>query len=456
MARVLNLRASLAKSKIFCGHRMFKVAILGCPNVGKSTLFNELTRKHKAVIDDRPGVTRDYNEGLCDIRGDKVVVIDTPGWGYKDEFSAEVERNVASVLSVAQLVLLVVDSPVTKQDEVFSLWLRKNTNLPVILLLNKSEKEDVHYSYELGWSDSLEISGKYCKNLGRLRERIADYLVREQSVCSVAADEKAIRVAVVGRPNVGKSTFINKLIKANRVITSPIAGTTRDAIEIMWRYKEHGIVLIDTAGMRKRAKVDGAIESLSVGASIYSIRRSDVVILILDATRGFERQDLSIASLVLQEGRGLVIAINKSDASTQDNLLHIKNCCEHHFSRGVNTTVISALENNSFDRLIDLCISNYSLANSKISTVRLNNWLRDVVNRHEPPLSSRKTPIRLKFIVQVSNNPFIFKVFANIPEDITKAYMRYLTNDLRQEFGLRGVQVKIILQKNYNPYLSSV
>ncbi|MBQ4874816.1 MAG: ribosome biogenesis GTPase Der [Rickettsiaceae bacterium H1] len=427
---------------------MFKVAILGCPNVGKSTLFNELVRGHKAVVYDKPGVTRDYNEGVCDVVGKKVIVIDSPGWGHKDEFSTQIQENILRVLQISNLVVLVVEPEISAKDKRFSLWLRKNCTVNVILAINKCEKEN--YFHELGWKDRLNISAKHCMGLGKLREKIASYVIEETEPVVI---ETQLKLAIVGRPNVGKSTLINSLLQENRVIVSAISGTTRDAIEINWQYKNRDVTLIDTAGMRKKSKVNEVIESSSVGGSIYSIRRANVVILVLDATRGFENQDLSIVKVIVKEGKPIIPVINKCDLAKSNDLAHIKYCCSHHLPHCASVINISAIKNKNCNRIIDSCLKSYDLSLRKIPTAKLNEWLINVTKRHEPPLSSRKTLIKLKFISQISNNPFTFKIFANIPEDISKSYLKYLTNDLSKQFNLLGFPVKILLAKNHNPYI---
>lgn len=430
---------------------MFKVAILGCPNVGKSTLFNRLIRKHMAVIHDAPGVTRDYNEGFCQIGDKTIIVVDSPGWGHTDEFSTQVQENIMHTVHNADLIILLVEPDISQNENNFSIWIHRNTNSPVILAINKCETRQYNADgADLGWSDTISISAQHCIGLNRLRDKIGTYIIEETSSTT---PNNGIKISIVGRPNVGKSTLINHLLREHRVITSPIAGTTRDAIEIHWQYKDQQVVLIDTAGMRRRAKVNERIESLSVGASIYSIRQADVVVLIADSTRGFERQDLSIANVIIDEGKALVIAINKCDLSTQDDLSHIKYCCLHHLPEDTTVINISALKNNSCNKIIDACLQNHTTSKQIFSTSRLNRWLSKVIKKHEPPLSSRNTPLRLKFISQIGINPFTFKIVVNLPEDLTKSYIRYLVNDIRKTFNLQGSPVKIVLEKNYNPYV---
>ena len=429
---------------------MFKVAILGCPNVGKSTLFNKLIRKYKSIIHDQPGVTRDYSEHICSINGQNIIMIDSPGWGYKDEFSSQTQKNIINVISITNLIIFVINTETTIQDKNFSLWLRRNSNLPVILAINKCEKEKYVIPNELGWENIVNISAQHAIGLTKLRERISSYINFDKQLDAVGEN---LKLTIVGRPNVGKSTLINELLQKNRVITSEIAGTTRDAIEVNWGYRGQNITLIDTAGMRKRSKVDEMIEASSVGASIHSIRQADVVILVLDAIRGFERQDLSIANLVIKEGKPIVVALNKCDLAEQQNLSHIKYCCSHHLSNGTEVVIVSAIKGENCNEIIDYCIRSHKSAKQKISTAKLNKWLYEMIKKHEPPLSSRKTPIRFKFISQIANTPLIFKIVANITEDINKNYIRYLENNLRKEFNLGGAPIKILLEKNHNPYV---
>lgn len=428
---------------------MFRVAILGCPNTGKSTLFNRLIRNHKAVIHSTAGVTRDYNEEIFQVNRQNVLIIDSPGWGHNDEFAQHVQERINIVLKVADLIVLLVEPTVSIGDRKFSAWLRKNTNLPVILVVNKCEQEKNTHEYELGWKHSIRISAKYEVGLGKLREEIAPYIKPKEE----RAFDSQLKISIIGRPNVGKSTFINNLLKENRVITSSIAGTTRDAITVHWRYQDTNITLIDTAGMRKKAKVKEEVESLSVGASVYSIRQANVVVLMLDAERGLEQQDLSVADLIIKEGKSLVIAINKSDKVDKKALADIKYYCMKKLLYNMLIITTSALQNKSCHQIVKGCIYAYQNANKRISTSQLNRWLSKMVKSHPPPLSHRKTIISLKFIAQIGNFPFKFKIIANIPEDIGKDYIRYLTNGLRDSFGLKGTGIQIDLVKNYNPYI---
>ena len=427
---------------------MLKVAILGCPNVGKSTLFNKMVRRQQAIAHDKPGVTRDYNEGICNLAAGRFIVIDSPGWGHDDSFAASIQEKIQQVIQLADLILLMIDAEINSSDREFSLWLRKNTNIAVILVVNKCEKQAHGHGYELGWDNVINIAAQHNIGLNKLYDEITHYITE-----SLPANADDLKISIVGRPNVGKSTFINQLLKENRVITSPISGTTRDAIAIHWQYKGKNLTLIDTAGMRKKAKVKEEIESRSIGSSIYSIRQADVVILMIDAERGLEQQDISIVEVVMKEGKSLLIAVNKADLAEQRILSHIKDYCSRKLQYEIPIVTISALKNKACNKIIDGCIKSHEVSTQTISTALLNKWLSGVMKQHAPPLSSRKTEIRLKFIAQIATVPMTFRIIANRPEDIGKSYIRYLTNELREAFSLWGVPISIVLKKNHNPYV---
>ncbi len=430
---------------------MFKVAILGCPNVGKSTLFNRLLRSYQSVVYDRPGVTRDYNEGLCKFNQTKqAILIDSPGWGHKDEFSSLTQQKIVHITNIVNLIILVVEPDLNQQDRMFSLWLRKNSNVPIILAVNKCEKGSNSNAYELGWQNIVNISATQCIGLSGLRNIVATYIEEELQPIT----HEVLKISIVGRPNVGKSTLINQLMKESRLITSPISGTTRDAIAVQWQYQNYNITLVDTAGMRKQAKISEEIESSSVGTSIHSIRQAQVVVLILDAVRGLEHQDNSILNLIKQEEKPLVVAINKCDTIKNPSIVtQMKRYCDSKMLYETKTIDISALKNVRCNKVIDACIKIYETSHKQIRTGKLNNWLEKAIKWHQPPLSSRKTPIKLKFISQANNAPLTFKLIVNIAKDIDKSYIRYLISSLREEFDMHGVPIKIMLEKSHNPYI---
>ncbi len=428
---------------------MLKVAILGCPNVGKSTLFNKMVRKKQALIEDMPGVTRDYNEGICSLMAGTFIVIDSPGWSKDDIFSESMQDKIQQVLKISDVILFMIEQELTLADKEFSLWLHKNTNLPVILVINKCDRQENSHEYELGWHKIIHIAAQHNIGLNNLYDAITKYITNDEKV--IVND---LTLSIVGRPNVGKSTFINQLIKENRVITSPISGTTRDAIAIQWNYKGKNITLTDTAGMRKKAKIQENIETSSVSSSIHAIRKSDIVVLMIDAERGLEHQDITIADLAIKNGRSLLLAVNKADLATTDGLEYIKNYCLRKLPYSIPIISISAMKNKSCNKVINECIKLYSTSQKTITTNQLNKWLSQAVAQHPLPLSSRKTELRLKFINQVGNFPLTFKIIANRPEDVNSSYIKYLTHNLRNFFGLSGVPIKILLEKNHNPYIS--
>ena len=438
----------------------FTVAILGRPNVGKSTLFNRLVGKRLALVDDTPGVTRDRREGDGRIGDLEFQVIDTAGL---DEavgvLEANMRRQTETALAVADVGLLLIDARtgVTPLDKHFADWLRTSPT-PVIVVANKCEgrvgQAGFLEAYGLGMGEPLAISAEHGEGMGELFEALVPF----QDVGQEAAEEdrdRPIRIAIAGRPNVGKSTLINRLLGEQRLLTGPEPGVTRDAIAVDWQFEGRPFKLVDTAGMRRKARVDGKLERLSVADAQRAVAFAEVVVLLLDGTQPFERQDQVIAARVIDEGRALVVALNKWDVVEHRTatLRRLRHRLEDSFyqARGVSVVTFSALTGRGLDRLMPAVLETYERWNVRVATATLNRWLEAMIERHPPPLAKGRR-IRLRYITQVKGRPPTFVLFASRPTELPEAYLRYLTNGLRDSFDLAGVPIRIGLRKGRNPY----
>ncbi|HET6222965.1 MAG TPA: ribosome biogenesis GTPase Der, partial [Dongiaceae bacterium] len=406
----------------------FTVVIVGRPNVGKSTLFNRLVGRRLALVDDTPGVTRDRRAGEARIGDLRFAVIDTAGLEDADNASltGRMRRQTEQAVAGADLVLFVIDARagLTPVDRHFATWLRK-AGRPFVLVANKAEaraaEPGIAEAFALGLGEPIAISAEHGEGLADLYSAIAPLLPPEPSEAPIAdetiaaeegseaAEEDAraagpLKLAVVGRPNVGKSTLINRLIGEDRLLTGPEPGITRDAIAVEWRYRDRPIRLVDTAGLRRRAHVVDKLEKLSVDDTLRSIRFAEVVILVLDAQDMLEKQDLAIARLVVEEGRALVIAANKWDAITDKPaaIEKLKDRLEMSLaqSRGVTAITISARSGHNVDRLLDAVLAAYDVWNRRVSTSELNRWLEAMLESHPPPLVQGRR-IKLRYMTQI-------------------------------------------------------
>jgi GTPase len=439
----------------------FAVAILGRPNVGKSTLFNRLVGRRLALVDDTPGLTRDRREGDGRIADLGFRVIDTAGLEEAAPASLEgrMRAHTERALAAADVALLVIDARegVTEPDRHFAGWLRRSGK-PVVLVANKTEGRatlpGVGEAYRLGLGDPVPISAEHGEGLAELYERLRPFAVDRPSDAAVE-HEKPLQLAIVGRPNVGKSTLANRLIGEDRLLTGPEAGITRDAIAVDWAWRERPIRLVDTAGLRRRPRVEGKLEELSVGDALRAIRFAETVILVLDALQPFERQDLTIARLVADEGRALVLAATKWDAVAEPAavLRRLRDRASISLAQlyGVALVPVSGLTGFGLDAMMTAVCAADEVWNRRVTTAGLNRWLAAVQERHSPPLVAGRR-LRLRYMTQVNIRPPSFALFASQPGELPVSYRRYLVNALRQDFDLPGTPIRIMLRKGKNPY----
>ncbi len=443
---------------------MKTVAIVGRPNVGKSTLFNRLVRSHLALTHDTPGVTRDWHEGRAELGDLRYRVIDTAGFdeGTRKELEMKMRAQTEGVLDQVDVALFLIDARegLTPIDEHFAKWLRKRRT-PVLLVANKCEGKtgDFGYygSYQLGFGEPIAISAEHNGGMADLYEALLPFI--EPDADDVAEQdlekEDVLSIAIVGRPNVGKSTLANRLIGEERLLTGPEAGVTRDAIPVTWEHGGRVFSLVDTAGFRRQARVEEKLEQLSVGSTKKAIYRAHVALLVLDAENLMEKQDLTIADLVIEEGRALVIVVNKWDRvrnakATKTKLLERMERSLPQV-RGLPYVMLSAKTGENLDKLMPAVLQAYETWNTRVSTSKLNEWLSQVVERHSPP-AVRGRPLRLRYLTQIKSRPPTFALFVSRPEKLPESYIRYLVNDLRETFGLGGTPVRFRLRKGKNPY----
>jgi len=448
------------------------IVIIGRPNVGKSTLFNRLIGRRAALVSDMPGLTRDRHEGTATLGDHEVRLVDTAGLeeASPGTIAARMTRQTEQALKKADLVLFVIDARdgVTPADAAFARQVRSAAR-PAILVANKCEGrkglEGVYEAFELGLGEPIAISAEHGEGVGELVSEMMmalglDEKEPKQKSRAEAAEEKPastrpIRVTIVGRPNTGKSTLVNALLGEERMLTGPEPGLTRDAIAVDFNWRDHPMSLIDTAGLRRKAKITETAEKLATADTLRSIRFAEVAILVLDAERPFEHQDLTIGDLVTEEGRALVIALNKWDLveDKQATLRELRKIAAERLAQvpGVSVVPISALAERGLDKLLDAVLETYDAWNRRVPTPELNRWLRDAVERHAPPASKGRR-IKIRYIVQVSARPPTFVAFTSQPKGLPKTYIRYLTNGIRAAFRLPGVPIRFHLRKGENPY----
>ncbi|MEE8272761.1 MAG: ribosome biogenesis GTPase Der [Alphaproteobacteria bacterium] len=457
----------------------FTVAIIGRPNVGKSTLFNRLAGRRAALVDDTPGVTRDRRTGPGRLGTLRFTVVDTAGLddATDDSMEARMRRQTERALADADVALMLVDARagVTPLDRHFARALRRGPT-PVVLVANKCDgraaEPGLLEAYELGLGEPVGISAEHALGLGELAEALepfagtpaGDGAAPDAASQADLDDEletaagRPIQLAIVGRPNVGKSTLVNALLGDDRVLTGPEPGMTRDAIAVDWTYRDRTIRLVDTAGLRRRARVADRLERIAVTDTLKTVRLAQIVVLLLDSAAILDKQDLTIARHVVEEGRALVIAVNKWDLVTDHRgaLRRLRDRLETSLPqvRGIPTVTVSALKHQRLDALLDAVLAIYETWNSRVATGPLNRWLDGMVTAHPPPMAKGRR-LKLRYLTQVKGRPPTFALWASIPDAVPESYVRYLVNGLRETFDLSGVPIRILLRKGKNPYASA-
>jgi len=444
------------------------IAIIGRPNVGKSTLFNRLTGGRTALVSDIPGLTRDRREGDADLAGNPVTVVDTAGLeqAKRGSIAERMRQQSEAALAAADLILFVVDARegITSDDKSFGKLVR-SSGRPVVLVANKSEgragEEGFYAAFELGFGEPVAISAEHGEGLSDLEtEMLAALELKPVHATGEEGEEarataRPIRVAIVGRPNAGKSTLVNAFLGEERMITGPEPGLTRDSVPSDIEWSGRKVRLFDTAGLRRKAKITETAEKLSASDAIRAIRFAEVVVLLIDAERPLEHQDLTIGDLVTEEGRALVIAINKWDLveDKQKMLKELRETLGYRLAQvpGVALVPLSALSGRGIERLSTAVLEAYDLWNKRVSTPDLNRWLQEALGRHSPPAVSGRR-IKLRYITQPSTRPPTFVAFCSRPHDLPQSYIRYLTNSLREAFKLPGVPLRLNLRKGENPF----
>jgi GTP-binding protein len=439
---------------------MQRIAILGRPNVGKSTLFNRLVGRKLAIVDDTPGVTRDRKEAEATIGGVTVMLADTAGLEESppDTIPGRMRASSEAALRAADLVLFVVDARagITPADRAFGNWLRR-AGLPTVLIANKAEgrlgAQMAMEAYELGLGDPVPLSAEHGDGIGTLHDEVRDRLA--DTGRPERDGERPLRLAIVGRPNAGKSTLVNTLLGEERMITGPEPGLTRDAVALEFRDAEGPVRLVDTAGMRKKARIEQKLEQMSVAATLAALKEAEVVVLVLDALLGMDEQDLRIARLAEREGRAVVIALNKWDAVEDraaarravDDVL-MTSLAQ---SKGVFVVPMSAANGRGVEKLMPAVREVYALWNRRVPTGELNRWFEAMKERHQPPLVDGKR-IKLRYATMPKARPPTIAVFGTRADQLPEDYRRYLVNSFRETFGMPGVPIRLNLRGTDNPY----
>ena len=445
------------------------VAIVGRPNVGKSTLFNRLVGKRVALVDDRPGVTRDRREGEGQLLGLEFRVMDTAGFEDQDPSSLPGRMRVQTEAAVreADVALFLIDARegITPLDEEIARWLR-SSDTPIVVAANKAEGRGGEAgrleAYALGLGEPFALSAEHGEGLVDLFEAIRPHVEREEGEEEEPEDEEngPLKLAIVGRPNAGKSTLVNKMLGEERMITGPEAGITRDSISLDWMWpapdgNSRPVRLVDTAGLRKRAKVEDKLEKLSAWDTKRAIDHAEVVVLLLDATRGLEVQDLKIASQVLEEGRALVIALNKWDVAEHASSLFngVKAALDEGLSqlKGVPLMTVSGKTGKGIDQLLGAAFEVRENWSRRVTTGELNRWFERAVETNPPPAPGGKR-IKLRYITQVKSRPPSFVVFGTRVDQLPTSYQRYLMNSMRRELNLGPVPLRMTMRAPKNPF----
>ena len=472
-----------------------RIAIVGRPNVGKSTLFNRLTRGDKAIVDDRPGVTRDRREGKGSLADLEFQLIDTAGLEDAVDGSLEKRMRLQTERAIAdsELTLLVFDARagITTDDTFFAREIRKSS-VKVIMVGNKCEGRagdaGLSEAWQLGFGQPIGISAAHGEGLSDLYDAIVEMLPKHEIDSEVAEEndpetgvdagveidpetdpeidpetetaakiDMPLRIAVIGRPNMGKSTLINHLVGSERVLTGPEAGITRDAIEIPFHYDDRELLLYDTAGVRRKARIEDVLEKAMVDDSLRAVRFAHVCILLIDAREPLNKQDLALARLVADEGRAMVIAANMWDVASdrQNRLKDLKDRLEKSLGqvKGIPLIPISALKGSGVTKMMRSVLDVYTRWNYRVSTAGLNRWLENMLESHPPPLVQGRR-IRIRYATQIKTRPPTFALFVSRPDDLPDHYLRYLAAGLRDDFDLQGLPLRLVMRKGKNPYIS--
>ncbi|MFV1920076.1 ribosome biogenesis GTPase Der [Sphingomonas sp. MJ1 (PH-R8)] len=441
------------------------VAIIGRPNVGKSTLFNRLVGKRLALVDDQPGVTRDRREGDANLLGLEFRIIDTAGFEDEDPQSlpGRMRQQTEAAVMDADVALFMIDARVgvTPLDEEIARWLRA-ADRPVVVLANKAEgragETGVIEAMAFGFGDPVPLSAEHGEGVVDLFDALRPFVDREdeeEPEEDPESPDAPLKLAIVGRPNAGKSTLINRMLGQDRLITGPEAGITRDSIAIEWEWEGRPVRLIDTAGMRKRARVQEKLEKLSVADALRAVDFAEVVVLLLDATRGLEVQDIKIADRVLQEGRALVIALNKWDVAENASSLFngVKGALEEGLAqaKGVPLLTVSAFSGKGIDTLLKVAFETREAWSRRVSTGQLNRWFDRAIEANPPPAPGGKR-IKMRYITQNNTRPPSFVLFGTRVDMLPESYKRYLINGIRREFDFGAVPVRLNLRAPKNPF----
>jgi GTP-binding protein len=468
---------------------MFTLALIGRPNVGKSTLFNRLAGKKLAIVDDTPGVTRDWREAEGCLFDRDLRIIDTAGLenAFDDSIQGRMRQQTEAALAQANAALFMIDGRegVTPLDQHFAQWLRKR-KLPVILGVNKAETDKrvatgIGEAYALGLGEPIAFSAEHGTGMEDLYHALIKIMPEEEeeiidddgdddffaNLDDIEGNEDfeledeevdpeiPLKLAIVGRPNVGKSTLLNAIVEDHRVMTGPEAGITRDAIAVDWEYESRKFKLVDTAGMRKKSKIQNNIEKMSVDDSLRAIRLAQIVVLVLDGNAILDKQELQIADHIIKEGRALVIAVNKWDAVKDKDKAHNQIIDKLEFSfaqvKDVPVVTLSALHGKNVHDVLQAALKTHAVWNHRVSTGKLNRWLAAMESRNPAPLIGGRHN-RLKYIAQIKTRPPTFAMWVSRPEKLPPAYRRYIINALRRDYDLPGVPIRLLVRRSKNPF----